>query len=275
MTWKCPECGSNNGSSECACGYAFYKILGIRPDASEESVKQAYTYLINLWETDSISSDAIAQKKAKERLKKINDAYNIFKKYKSSGVEAGGKSSAAKTIIVAAIVIIGLTISFIFLYPSKKEAPKEQISAESPEKSKPQPVVAQNKPDAFKPALPAPQQTNTVVFPEPTTVAPDVTNSEATEENAIEIVKKSHIIDSFFNVESIIKKWTDENAAKYQIIGWKAKKVDEQTFVVSYMATDGIATRGFYFDIDFRTGAVRHLANHPDLQKKYGIQYNR
>lgn len=49
--------------------------------------------------------------------------------------------------------------------------------------------------------------------------------------------------------------------------------MDEQFYLVAFTISDGIDTKGFYFDVDPNTGAVRHLADHPDLQKKYNIQY--
>jgi hypothetical protein len=71
-----------------------------------------------------------------------------------------------------------------------------------------------------------------------------------------------------------MKKWAEENSGKIQIVGWKAKRIDERTYLVSYTASDGLSSKGFYFDIDIKTGTVRHIADHPELQKKYGIQYN-
>jgi hypothetical protein len=75
--------------------------------------------------------------------------------------------------------------------------------------------------------------------------------------------------------EAIIKKWTEENAEKFQIIGWKARKMDDERYLVSYMAMDGASPKGFYFDLDIRTGEVENLENKPELQKKYNILYSK
>ena len=97
---------------------------------------------------------------------------------------------------------------------------------------------------------------------------------EITDEQAIEMVKKSHALFRNTSTESIIKKWTEDNSEKLQIIGWKARKMDDEKYLISYTAMDGALPKGFYFDLDIRTGEVENLANKPDLQKKYNIQYS-
>lgn len=51
--------------------------------------------------------------------------------------------------------------------------------------------------------------------------------------------------------------------------------MDEDRYLVSFMAMDGATPKGFYFDLDIRTGEVENLQNKPELQKKYNIQYNK
>src|SRR4030042_3711169 len=105
MTWKCPECGNNNDDAvaECACGYAFYKILGLKPDASEKEVKQAYKYLLKVWQIDRFSNDPLSEKKAKERLKKIDDAYDAFRHYAS---DLPGVKKRSKSIKIASFAVV-------------------------------------------------------------------------------------------------------------------------------------------------------------------------
>ncbi|MDA8079229.1 MAG: hypothetical protein M0Z79_09875 [Nitrospiraceae bacterium] len=93
-------------------------------------------------------------------------------------------------------------------------------------------------------------------------------------ERAIEMVKHSEALMKMTTVESIVKKWTEENAGKYKIVGWQAKKVDDRKYFISYTAMDGDMPKGFYFDLDAQTGVVQDLAHNPELQKKYNIQYN-
>ena len=58
--------------------YDYYKILGLEPDASAEEVKQAYRDLAKVWHPDRFAHDTRLQRKAQEKLKEINEAYEIL-----------------------------------------------------------------------------------------------------------------------------------------------------------------------------------------------------
>jgi len=104
----CPQCGIEHEDilSECSCGYSAYKILGIRPEASAEEAKQAYKYLLNVWQTDSSSHDPVSKKKAQERLKKINGAYDIFRNNLPGSSVEPKKSTNTKIAAFVAVVFI-------------------------------------------------------------------------------------------------------------------------------------------------------------------------
>ena len=51
--------------------------------------------------------------------------------------------------------------------------------------------------------------------------------------------------------------------------------MDDERCLVSYMAMDGASPKGFYFDLDIRTGEVENPENKSELQKKYNIQYSK
>jgi len=93
-------------------------------------------------------------------------------------------------------------------------------------------------------------------------------DGEITEEKALEMVKKSRTVYRDFPAEAMIKKWTEDNSSKYEMVGWQVRKVDDERYLVSYTAMDGKLTKGFYFDVDIKTRKVENLANKPDLQKK-------
>lgn len=286
MTWKCPECGNNNDDAvaECACGYAFYKILGLKPDASEKEVKQAYRYLLKVWQTDRFSNDPLSEKKAKDRLKKINDAYDNYRNYASNLPGVKKRTRPIKIASLAAISILFLIILLVFFNISQKNKLQEQSTAQLSDKVKTRPsrlnqVNVQNIPEKPKEqssedsshGKDALQQTSSS---EQTGNFSADMSPEKAEERATELVKKSHAIDRFSDVETLMKKWADVNSGKFQIIGWQAKKIDDKTYLVSYTASDGLGTKGFYFDININTGTVKHIADDPELQKKYGIKYN-
>ena len=270
MGWQCPECGIQHEdiSSECSCGYSLYKILGIKPGASGEETKQAYKYLLKIWASDRSSYDPVSRKKAEEKLRKINEAYGIFKKNLPGSSADLKKNNIIKIAASAGAVLIILLVVLAFsakVFKTDKTAGPQQ---------------AQKEVKTDLPAVPAGQVNTGQVSdsPVPEISGPPVQpaiSGEITEEKAIEMVKKSRALTRNISTESIIKKWTEENAEKYQIIGWKARKMDDVRYLVSYMAMEGASPKGFYFDLDIRTGEVENLENKPDLQKKYNILYSK
>lgn len=72
-----------------------YEILGIKPGASPEKVKQAYRDLAMVWHPDRFPADNPRLKeKAQEELKKINAAYEVLKSH-LVGSSANTKSSGS------------------------------------------------------------------------------------------------------------------------------------------------------------------------------------
>jgi thioredoxin 1 len=59
----------------------YYKILELKPGASEEEIKQAYKDLVNIWHPDQVSSNPHLVERANEKLKEINLAYEKLMEY--------------------------------------------------------------------------------------------------------------------------------------------------------------------------------------------------
>jgi DnaJ-domain-containing protein 1 len=57
------------------------EILGVKPGASKEELAQAYRDLANVWHPDRFSGNPRLQKKAEERIKEINAAYEYVKSF--------------------------------------------------------------------------------------------------------------------------------------------------------------------------------------------------
>jgi len=55
------------------------EIFGLKPGASQEEVTQAYRDLANVWHPDRFVGNPRLQKKAEEKLKEINAAYEYIK----------------------------------------------------------------------------------------------------------------------------------------------------------------------------------------------------
>src|SRR5579863_3041704 len=53
----------------------YYQVLGVEPGASLEEVKEAHRDLVKVWHPDRFVDDLRLQRKAQERLKEINEAY--------------------------------------------------------------------------------------------------------------------------------------------------------------------------------------------------------
>ena len=57
------------------------EMLGVKPGASQEEVNQAYRDLANVWHPDRFAGNPRLQKKAEEKLKEINAAYEYIKSF--------------------------------------------------------------------------------------------------------------------------------------------------------------------------------------------------
>ena len=57
------------------------EMLGLKPGASQEEVAQAYRDLANVWHPDRFAGNPRLQKKAEEKIKEINTAYEYIKSF--------------------------------------------------------------------------------------------------------------------------------------------------------------------------------------------------
>ncbi|HLW78897.1 MAG TPA: J domain-containing protein [Terriglobia bacterium] len=55
--------------------FRFYSLLGLEPGATLEELKRAHRDLVKVWHPDRFNDDPPLQKKAQEKLKEINEAY--------------------------------------------------------------------------------------------------------------------------------------------------------------------------------------------------------
>jgi curved DNA-binding protein CbpA len=56
----------------------YYELLGVAPGASAGELKAAHRDLVKVWHPDRFSHDPRLQQKAQEKLKEINEAYDLL-----------------------------------------------------------------------------------------------------------------------------------------------------------------------------------------------------
>ncbi len=57
------------------------EIFGLGPDTTSKDIKQAYRDLVKVWHPDRFPNDPRVRRKAEEKLKEINQAYEILQGY--------------------------------------------------------------------------------------------------------------------------------------------------------------------------------------------------
>jgi len=57
------------------------EILGLRPGASQEEATQAYRDMVNVWHPDRFANNRRLQRKAEEKIKEINAAYEYVRSF--------------------------------------------------------------------------------------------------------------------------------------------------------------------------------------------------
>lgn len=63
----------------------WYALLEVQPGASAEELKRAYRDLTKVWHPDRFASDAALRRKAEEKLKAINEAYESILAARAEG----------------------------------------------------------------------------------------------------------------------------------------------------------------------------------------------
>lgn len=70
-----------------------YRILEISPDATQEEIRSAWRELNKVWHPDRFGEDELLRRKAEEKLKRINQAYEILKRNGARGFGSRGSAS--------------------------------------------------------------------------------------------------------------------------------------------------------------------------------------
>jgi GUN4-like/DnaJ domain len=76
----------------------YYQVLEVEPGASQADIKQAYRDLAKVWHPDRFSGDLILQKKAQEKLTRINAAYEFLKSYQPQIIQTTVEPKQKKSV---------------------------------------------------------------------------------------------------------------------------------------------------------------------------------
>lgn len=91
------------------------------------------------------------------------------------------------------------------------------------------------------------------------------------ENKAIKMVKYSYAIDNYNYTEVSIKNYLKTVKGYLKILGWKAKKANDQTYLVSYTYEVDSGVKGYYFDVNIKANIVRRILEDHELERIYGL----
>jgi molecular chaperone DnaJ len=104
-----------------------YKVLGVSPGATDEEVKNAYRALARKYHPDNYSADNPLADLATEKMKEVNEAYELIQKMRSSGATG---SSGYRTYSTGGIGVYG---EIRRMLNSRRFAAAESALAQIPE----------------------------------------------------------------------------------------------------------------------------------------------
>jgi hypothetical protein len=73
------------------------------------------------------------------------------------------------------------------------------------------------------------------------------------------MVKESYILDNQNKTKTkhVIMNKKDEIRGEYKLIGWRSKRIDGQTFLVSYSYEQDLQEHGWFFEVNLDTSLIR------------------
>jgi hypothetical protein len=99
----------------------------------------------------------------------------------------------------------------------------------------------------------------------------DDKSPETQEESAIGLAKSYFPPDTPSSMDDTIHNWLRAKEGTLRVYGWKARKVDNQTYLVGYTFDEGPGTNvgGWVFEVNLEAGIVRKVQGDQELEKKY------
>ena len=97
-------------------------------------------------------------------------------------------------------------------------------------------------------------------------IAVEVTSKE----DVIKVVKNDKTISSISNKYEI-KFNLEDLKGDMKVSGWKAEKVDDQVYLVSYEYQHQGDKKGYYFEYNTKADLIRNVLSDQELQAKYDV----
>jgi len=87
--------------------------------------------------------------------------------------------------------------------------------------------------------------------------------NNASEKRAIELAKNSY--------EGEIRDFLSRQKGSLKVIGWKAKRIENNTYFVSFTYDKGAGEVGYFYEVILHGEIVRRIIGDTELENKYGI----
>ncbi len=81
------------------------------------------------------------------------------------------------------------------------------------------------------------------------------------------------IVKDFHDIENEIKQKLDEEKGYLKTIGWNVRRVDEESYLVSYTYEKGGKIFGWFFDVKSGGEIISDVSSVPELMEKYNVDY--
>ena len=152
----------------------YYELLGVRPGVSAQELKTAHRDLAKVWHPDRFAHDPRLQQKAQEKLKEINEAFDLLTAAKSG--RRPPRAAAAPPADVHApapapprrgrwpLVLVALLVSgLVFFSAFRALTPSAEQRAQTAPQPEPQPSEDNQRPEGntAAPKLPRGKQPDT------------------------------------------------------------------------------------------------------------------
>jgi len=130
-------------------------------------------------------------------------------------------------------------------------------------------VMSSNKPFAYKIDRKT-GKTWMIIHKTATEVEIEETSWKTPEEEAINLAKKSYALGKEIKMaENVVKEWMRQKKGYLRIVGWTARKIDEQVYLVFYSYDQGSGERNYVFEVNLVEKIVRNVLTDPELEQIY------